>query len=89
MTFLLDHRELASKAGTSHQIINRAPLCPYHNIKKSNHRMHLAEYREKIQEDDEMMVNDTSELINLDFAFHRALNIYSSRIPQRELPIYQ
>ena len=85
--FHLDHREPASKAGTSHQIINRAPLCPYHNIKKSNHRMHLAEYREKIQEDDEMMVNDTSELIDLDYAFHRTLNIYSSRIPQRELPI--
>ena len=87
--FHLDHREPASKAGTSHQITNRAPLCPYHNIKKSNHRLHLDDYREKIQQDDEMMVNDTSELINLDYAFHRTLNIYSSRILQRELPIYQ
>ena len=85
--FHLDHLNPVSKAGTSHQITNRAPLCPYHNIKKSNHRLHLAEYREKIQEDDEMMVNDTSELIDLDYAFHRTLNIYSSRIPQRELPI--
>ena len=87
--FHLDHREPASKAGTSHQITNRAPLCPYHNIKKSNHRLHLDDYREKIQQDDEMMVNDTSELIDLDYAFHRTLNIYSSRILQRELPIYQ
>ena len=76
--FHLDHLNPVSKAGTSHQITNRAPLCPYHNIKKSNHRLHLAEYREKIQEDDEMMVNDTSELINLDYAFDRTLNIYSS-----------
>ena len=51
--------------------------------------MHLAEYRERIRQDDEMMVNDTSELINLDYAFHRTLNIYSSRIKQKELPIYQ
>ena len=87
--FHLDHLNPVSKEGTSHQITNRAPLCPYHNIKKSNHRMHLAEYRERIRQDDEMMVNDTSELINLDYAFHRTLNIYSSRIKQKELPIYQ
>ena len=37
-----------SRAGASHQIINRAPLCHYHDIQKSNHRLHLAECRETI-----------------------------------------
>ena len=37
--------------------MNRAPLCPYHNIKKSNHRQHRAEYREEIRKVGEMMVS--------------------------------
>lgn len=85
--FHLDHLNPVSKAGTSHQITNRAPLCPYHNIMKSNHRLHLAEYREKIVEDGEMMVDDPSELIDLDFAFQRTLDIYSSRQVQKTLAI--
>ena len=85
--FHLDHLNPVSKAGTSHQITNRAPLCPYHNIKKSNHRLHLAEYREKIQQEAELMVNDSSDLIDLDYAFHHTLNIYSARTKQNEIPI--
>ena len=47
--FHLDHLNPVSKAGTSHQITNRAPLCPRHNVMKSNKRLHLAEYRETIK----------------------------------------
>ena len=74
--FHLDHLNPLSKAGTSHQITNRAPLCPYHNIKKSNHRLHLAEYRETIADAGELMVDTVADLIDLDYAFDRALNIY-------------
>ena len=83
--FHLDHLNPTSKAGTSHQIINRAPLCPYHNLKKSNHRFHLAEYRQQIADAGEMMVDDASHLIDLDFAFDRAINIYSARQTQKQI----
>ena len=84
--FHLDHLNPVSKEGTSHQIVNRAPLCPYHNIKKSNHRLHLAEYRKAIQQAGELMVNDLSELIQLDYAAQRALDIYASRKTQAPNP---
>jgi len=39
------------------------PASPaYHNIKKSDHRLHLVEYREAIWKAGELMVNDPSEL---------------------------
>jgi len=84
--FHLDHLNPLSKAGTSHQIVNRAPLCPYHNIKKSNHRLHLAEYRETIADAGELMVDTVADLIDLGYAFDRALNIYSARQPQKQMP---
>ena len=83
--FHLDHREPRSKDGTSDQIVNRAPLCPYHNIVKSNRRLHLAEYREEIAIKGEMMVNDISELINLSYAFQRTMDIYSQRQLQKAM----
>ena len=83
--FHLDHLNPVSKAGASHQITNRAPLCPYHNIVKSNRRLHLAEYREEIARNDELMVSDVSELIDLDYAFQRALDIYSARQAQKQM----
>lgn len=82
--FHLDHLNPVSKAGASHQITNRAPLCPYHNIVKSNRRLHLAEYREEIAGNGELMVSDASELIDLDYAFQRALDIYSARQAQQQ-----
>ena len=81
--FHLDHLNPVSKAGTSHQITNRAPLCPYHNIMKSNHRLHLAEYREEIAKNGELMVDDVAELIDLDYAAHEALVIHSERQAQQ------
>ncbi len=83
--FHLDHREPRSKDGTSDQIVNRAPLCPHHNIVKSNHRLHLAEYREEIAERGEMMVDDVSELINLSYALQRTMDIYSQRQTQKAM----
>ena len=77
--FHLDHLNPVSKTGTSHQIINRAPLCPHHNIVKSNRRLHLADYREEIAKNGEMMVDDPSDLIDLTYAAHETLAIYSAR----------
>ena len=62
--FHLDHIDPKSKDG-SNQIWNRAPLCPTHNVRKSNRRVHLAEYREEIANAGEMLVDSTAALINL------------------------
>ena len=85
--FHLDHMDPVSRPGFSHQITNRAPLCPHHNIMKSNRRLHLADYREQIARDGELMVADLSDLMDLTEAAHRTLNIYASRRPQGELPL--
>ena len=85
--FHLDHMDPVSRPGFSHQITNRAPLCPHHNIMKSNRRLHLAEYREQIARDGELMVADLSDLMDLTEAAHRTLNIYASRMSQGELPL--
>ena len=82
--FHLDHLNPVSKAGASHQIVNRAPLCPYHNIMKSNHRLHLAEYREEIAKNGEMMVDDATELIDRTEAAHKTLTIYTERAMQKQ-----
>ena len=90
--FHLDHVNPESKEGTSHQITNRAPLCPHHNIMKSNRRIHLAEYREAIKKNGELLVGDISELINLAEAAQRTLDIYAEermkRNPQSSMPLH-
>ena len=73
--FHLDHIDPKSKDG-SNDIQNRAPLCPYHNTRKNNRRVHLADYRTEIADAGEMMVNTTSELINLAEAHHEAMQIF-------------
>ena len=73
--FHLDHINPRSKPGTSNEITNRAPLCPYHNTKKGNRRIHLAEYRLEIAVNGEMMV-PIDELIDLDEAYHKALALH-------------
>ena len=83
--FHLDYREPGSKDGTSDQIVNRTPLCPHHNVVKSNRRLHLAEYREEIAAKGEMTVNDVSELINLSYALQRTMDIYSQRQTQKAM----
>ena len=54
------------------------------NIKKSNLRLHVAEYSKQIKKTGELIVQDQSQLIDLDLdrARHQTLNLYTSRIPQ-------
>ena len=73
--FHLDHIDPKSKDG-SNDIQNRAPLCPYHNTRKNNRRVHLADYRTEIADAGEMMVNTMGELINLAEAHHEAMQMY-------------
>ena len=73
--FHLDHVDPRSKDG-SNQITNRAPLCPDHNIRKNNRRVHLAEYRQEIADADELMVNSLSELVSLPKAYQQAMDYY-------------
>ena len=75
--FHLDHLNPKSKEETSNQIINRAPMCPTHNIRKNNRRVHLVEYRQEIADGEEMMVDSVSDLINLTWAGDQALEIYA------------
>lgn len=75
--FHLDHIDPKSKQG-SNQIPNRAPLCPHHNIRKGNKRIHLAEYREVIAHAGEMMVDHVGQLIDLAWAYEEALKIHSA-----------
>ncbi len=74
--FHLDHIAPKSKEGTSNEIQNRAPMCPYHNIRKNNRQIALSQYRQEIADAGEMMVNSTSELINLDYALSEAMKMY-------------
>ena len=45
----LDHMNFVDKAGASHQTIDRAPLCPCHNIMEGNRHLHLEDYRQAIR----------------------------------------
>ena len=62
--FHLDHIDRKSKRG-SNQIWNRAPLCPTHNIRKGNQRIHLADYRVQIADAGEMLVDTIRDLVDL------------------------
>ena len=76
--FHLDHIAPKSKqnTGTSNDIQNRAPMCPYHNLRKNNRRIPLAEYRQEIAHAGELMVDTINDLINLDWAQAQAMQIY-------------
>lgn len=62
--FHLDHIDPLSKDGAN-EIYNRAPLCPYHNIRKGNRRIHLDDYRKEIADAGEMLVDNVNDLVNL------------------------
>ena len=85
--FHLDHIAPKSKenTGTSNDIPNRAPMCPYHNIRKNNRRVGLAEYRQEIADRGEMAVKSVDDLINLDYALAQA-NIIFARAYARRNP---
>ena len=76
--FHLDHIDPKSKQG-SNQIMNRAPLCPDHNIRKNNRRVHLEDYRAEIADAGEMLVDTTGELIDLAWAYEQALGYYAAK----------
>ena len=82
--FHLDHVDPKSKQG-SDQIVNRAPLCPYHNTAKNAERIHLEDLRDRIEKAGEMMV-DRSELVDLAYAYQESLDYYARSKPA-ELPL--
>lgn len=84
--FHLDHIDPKSKNG-SNQITNRAPLCPTHNVRKNNRRVHLADYREEIADAGEMLVDTTADLINLAYAHEQALAMYGQAYAARNATI--
>ena len=80
--FHLDHIDPTSKGG-SHQIANRAPMCPRHNLLKSDRRVHLSDYRKDIADAGEMLVNTVDELIDLPMAYQKALDYYAMEKAKR------
>ena len=80
----IDRLNPIATADTSHQITNRVPLCPHHNIRKNKRRIHLAGYRQEIADAGEMMVDSVDNLINLASAEQQALDIYVEERMRRE-----
>ena len=80
--FHLDHIDPKSKDG-SNQLLNRAPMCPRHNLLKSDRRIHLSDYRKEIADAGEMLVNTIDELIDLPMAYQKALDYYAMRRAKR------
>ena len=72
----LDHLAPKSREGTSNEIQNRAPMCPYHNIRKNNRQIALSQYRQEIADAGEMMLNSAGDLINLNYALNEAMKMY-------------
>lgn len=79
----MDHIAPKSKDG-SNQITNRAPLCPTHNIRKSDLQIPLDKYRQEIADAGEMLVDTTADLVNLAEAYQKALDRYAQEIVRRE-----
>lgn len=80
--FHLDHIDPKSKEG-SNQITNRAPLCPAHNLRKRDRRLHLEELRDEIIMAGELLVESREDLINLAEARERALVVYAEAYRER------
>ena len=74
--FHLDHID-PKAAGGINEIINRAPMCPHHNIRKSNRLVALREYRNQIADAGEMMVSNAGDLIDLGWAQSQVLAIHA------------
>ena len=74
--FHLDHIRPKSKGGTD-RIYNRAPMCMKHNTSKGNREVELEKLRVEIALNGEMLVGSASELIDLDWAYDRAMDIFA------------
>jgi len=83
--FELDHIDPQSKRGR-HEIDNRAPLCPYHNNRKGNRRVHLDELREEITQAGELAVASADDLVDLAWARDQALEHWASERVKRFEP---
>ena len=44
----IERRKSRENTGASNDIQNRSPMCPYHNIRKNDRRIGLAECRQEI-----------------------------------------
>ena len=80
--FHLDHLDPKSLQG-SNQIYNRAPMCPHHNIRKNNRRVHLEEYRKEIADAGEMTVNSIDELVHWPSASDQAHLRWAQAVRER------
>ena len=82
--FHLDHVDPVS-AGGINEIANRAPMCPHHNIRKSNRLVALREYRNQILAAGEMQM-PPDQLVDLGQAMRHAMLTYArydrERLPQ-------
>ena len=74
--FHLDHLDPKSKEG-SDEIFNRAPLCPRHNTRKNARRVHLADYREEIAADGELLVDSIGDLVHLPWAQQQVMDFWA------------
>ena len=87
--FHLDHIDPVSQGGIN-DLMNRAPMCPYHNIRKSDRLVSLREYRNQIADAGELMVSSFRDLIDLGSAQVQTAQIYArclvQRRPQEVLP---
>ena len=73
--FHLDHIDPVS-AGGINEITNRAPMCPHHNIRKSNRLVALREYRNQILAAGEMQM-PPDQLVDLGQALLYATRTYA------------
>ena len=80
--FHLDHIDPVSRGGIN-DLMNRAPMCPYHNIRKSDRLVSLREYRNQIADAGELMVSSFRDLIDLGSAQVQTAQIYARRLVQR------
>ena len=80
--FHLDHVDPKSKDGAN-EIYNRAPLCPYHNTRKGNQWIHLADYRQQIADAGEMMVDSVNDLPVLAEVNHQVHLYWAQELPKR------
>ena len=80
--FHLDYVDPKSKDGAN-EIYNRAPLCPYHNTRKGNQWIHLADYRQQIADAKEMMVDSVNDLPNLAEVNHQVHLYWAQELRKR------
>ena len=83
--FHLDHIDPVS-AGGINEIFNRAPMCPYHNIRKSNQLVALRQYRHQIAAANELQVDHILQLADLGEAQRYANRIYAKYERERRPP---